>query len=178
MRQKIHHKSPALITFLIILWTLASCGGGSTTSETQATSTAPSTTIVLPVTDGKPDVSTILGIDSNNNGVRDEVEVSMATSVGNDAATWTGLIKLAQTYQSWLANPTKDKSIARSRILAALTLAKCIAKTSPRTIPELDLLMQELSIKTFSTAGRAQILNDMYIAAGAFVVPPSLGSTC
>jgi hypothetical protein len=79
---------------------LASCGGGGSPAAT----TTPTVTtevingITVPIApDTAANEATLKGVDSNNNGVRDDVERSIATNSPNSL---TGAIKYAKTIQA------------------------------------------------------------------------------
>ena len=175
----ISFRSVSLSTALCSAFVLSSCGGGGgggSQDSTAVATTAPA--IVLPPSSGSADMDTLLGKDVNQNGVRDEVEIAMSRSIGNDIATWTAMIQLAQLYQSWLANPTTDRSIARARLMAEAQAVSCLQKTSGRSVADAHLIVTELGLRTFTTRDRQKVMSDLAQAAGAFQVPTSLTSSC
>lgn len=98
-------KPKQLITLAAIVATcgllLASCGGGSSGSS--------ATTIngisVPPEPDATLNNATLAGVDSNSNGVRDDVERKIAQA-STTAAQFDASIRLAKAYQEVIVNPT------------------------------------------------------------------------
>ena len=174
--------SRAILTTLSVAFlagvALTSCGGGGGSQDSTATVTPQPPAIVLPPSNGSPDVGTLLGLDINQNGVRDEVEIAMYRAIGEDMPTWAATMKLAQLYQSWIANPTTDRSTARARLLAEAQAVACLSSTSSRTVADTHLIVRELALRTFTTRERQKIQSDMNQAAGAFQIPTSLASSC
>jgi hypothetical protein len=94
------------------LFFLTSCGGGdNTTTTTTTTPSVVATTevingITVPVApDATMNAATLKGVDSNNNGVRDDVERQISKAA-NSTSQFDTASKLANAYQALITNPT------------------------------------------------------------------------
>lgn len=108
-------------TVLLCTLLLASCGGGggsSTTSTGSVTGTPTVTTevingITVPVApDPVKNAATLAGVDSNNNGVRDDVERSLASMT--TSADYPSALKYAAAQQKLTISPipkTRDEAL-------------------------------------------------------------------
>jgi hypothetical protein len=108
------HKIPFIALVLAVPLLLSSCGGGG--SSGGSTSTTPTTTTneiingisVPPEPDPTANNATLAGIDSNSNGVRDDVERKIAERVSNQN-DFTATMKEAVVYEWLLSHPAKTK---------------------------------------------------------------------
>jgi hypothetical protein len=87
MNSKSFSKIIHLIGLFFITALIASCGGGSSTTTTSTTTTVINGISVPPEPDPVANNATLAGIDSNNNGVRDDVEIKMAKNNLNKIKT-------------------------------------------------------------------------------------------
>jgi len=119
---------PSIALFAIALTSLtvlSACGGGG-----GSTDTAPKTEVINGITvpiepDSAANASTVGGIDSNQNSVRDDVERSIAQQVAN-RVDFDKAITIAQTYQKAMV----DTSITtRSQALSLYKNIVCIGNT-------------------------------------------------
>lgn len=101
-----HSIKIAIITMMCGLF-LTGCGGGgggggnTTGSNTQTINGI----AVPPEPDSAQNNSTLAGIDTNNNGVRDDVERKIAASVTNQTQ-YNAKMTIAKTYQQILTSPS------------------------------------------------------------------------
>lgn len=104
----------------LALLLLAACGSGNGTSaQSQSTSQPPTVPQVIngiavpPEPDPVANNATLLGVDVNNNGVRDDVERQIATTYGVNAARYDAALRAAKSDQEYLiANGDPVKSTA------------------------------------------------------------------
>jgi hypothetical protein len=116
----------------LALLLLTACGSGNGTSaQSQSSSQPPAAPQVIngitvpPEPDPVSNNATLLGVDSNNNGVRDDVERKIATKYGANAGQYDGALRIARSDQGFLAaNGDPTKSTAAT--LAAATSGFCM----------------------------------------------------
>ena len=89
----------------------------------------------LPPDPGAPGDATLAGIDSNANGVRDDLEVAIGADYGNNHAAREVLYHAAITYQRFLLDPL-NAALEGFSFLAALGPCMASATGSPVTITE------------------------------------------
>jgi hypothetical protein len=98
-----------IATAILMLTLLTSCGGGGSSGGASTTPTATTEVIngiTVPVApDATANATTLKGVDSNNNGVRDDIERLIAQKLA-DQTLFTGSITLAGYYQKMLTDPT------------------------------------------------------------------------
>lgn len=91
---------------------LSACGGGSggdsTTGNTTPTVEKINGIEVPPAPDTAKNNATLAGVDSNSNGVRDDVERAIAKNV-KDLITYDASLKVANAYQDMITSPVKTR---------------------------------------------------------------------
>ena len=115
------------IIFTGILLLLAACGssGSQSASQPQSSNNKINGISVPPEPDPVANNATLLGVDSNNNGVRDDVERQIATTYGANAGQYDGALRVAKSDQGFLtANGDPIKSTAAT--IAAATSGFCM----------------------------------------------------
>lgn len=75
---------------------------------------------VPPVPDSTANLATVSGVDSNSNGIRDDVDRALATEFGQGAAAYQESATYARTLQAALVNP--DPSTIKNH----LALLRCV----------------------------------------------------
>lgn len=65
---------------------------------------------VPPMPDAKINNATIAGVDSDNNGVRDDVDRAIAEQSGGDMQVYREMIDVAKALQYYIVNPSKQTS--------------------------------------------------------------------
>ncbi len=81
---------------------LVGCGGGSGGGSKSEQING---IVVPPVPDSTANLATVSGVDSNSNGIRDDVDRALATEFGQGAATYQEAATYARTLQAALVNP-------------------------------------------------------------------------
>ena len=84
---------------MLVAVTLSACGGGSNTEKINGIS-------VPPLPNSTENQASIAGVDTNNNGIRDDVDRTLATEFGQNAAAHQVAVTFARTLQAALASPT------------------------------------------------------------------------
>jgi hypothetical protein len=92
-------RSTAVLLVLTSVFLLASCSGSGGSSGGGTTSVSRN----LPPDPGAVATATVAGVDTNNNGVRDEVEIALSKVITSDEQYAT-TIKAASAYQAILTN--------------------------------------------------------------------------
>lgn len=69
------------------------------------------------------------GIDTNGNGVRDDVDRLVAKVYGSDPAAYSGAMKLAKRVQSILAPESMDRSTVQSLLSSGVEEARCLSQS-------------------------------------------------
>jgi hypothetical protein len=146
-----------LIGLFFITALIASCGGGSSTTTTSTTTTVINGISVPPEPDPKINNATIAGIDSNNNGLRDDVEIAMASTKGyvpardNDIAkTYLQLINDNKLNSTEIGNLIKKINCNYINNPSSIDVQNVIINTQEREEAFAEKLYSALSAKTIS----------------------------
>lgn len=84
---------------------------------------------VPPQPDEKNNNSTLAGIDSNNNGVRDDVERGIAKEFGTIPTAYDLAMKKVKGYQTWFTQPAPTTREEGLKFLAAV---ECVDVPAPK----------------------------------------------
>ena len=106
-------------------------GGGSKSEQINGIA-------VPPVPDSTANLATVSGVDSNSNGIRDDVDRALATEFGQGAAAYQEAATFARTLQAALVNPgplTIENHIA---LLRCVSDSKKLADLQKITLATLD----------------------------------------
>ena len=89
---------------------LASCGGGSVTSSStqEITTTIVNGVEVPPAPDSEENNATLVGIDSDNNGIRDDVDIKIAEDFRNNEEKYSDAQEIAVIERKILNDPTEE----------------------------------------------------------------------
>ncbi len=122
-----------VIFFFACIFALASCGGGnssSTSSVSVITVEEINGITVPPLPDPKQNAATVAGIDSNSNGVRDDVERVAAKEFGLNVTKYKFAIEHAKSEQTLI---TQKNASAISEYINSVAC-------NPLSAKELDIL--------------------------------------
>lgn len=136
-------KPLALSLLLVSCLALASCGGGGG-SSTQ-TGEVINGISVPPEPDPTANNSTLAGIDSNGNGVRDDVERKIATDFGNNPTKYQDIFATTKAEQAILINPSEENIAAYKKVIACSVLYNLYSSEEIRSIRTLNLKTIERS---------------------------------
>lgn len=153
---------------------LASCGGGGGGTATAPTSSETIYGIPVPPATSA-DTSTVIGLDSNRNGLRDEVERALALDYGQKPAAYEAAVRLAKLYQTWLVSPPSTQTAARAAVLDEMRLSYCLSETPGVDREDARYMAQSIHLKTFSTPSRMQLRRDLYKLSGPIQFPATWG---
>ena len=91
----------------------------------------------LPIDPGIANDKTIIGIDSNKNGIRDDVEIAIFKEYPNSAKTRAVLLQYALALQMQMTQPFIDTTIATEVVREQSRASTCLSdEISPRKDPE------------------------------------------
>lgn len=157
------HTHPLFIAFLLPIL-LAGCGGGagvvSQANAAPGVNAAPSANefhgIAVPPEPDPVTNAALLGVDANNNGVRDDVEREIARVYGGNPDITIGALAVAKANQGYLsANGDVQKSTTATS--NAVLAGACIAqKLKNRPIDAYKVVDYIFSI-TFNTSERLSV---------------------
>jgi hypothetical protein len=115
-------KSVLTVISLFMVALLAGCGGGGGGDSGSPASTTRSATRNLPPDPGAAATATVAGVDTNNNGVRDEVERTLSDKITDDAKYQT-TINVAKAYQAVLISTPPTTRAEALKIYGAIQCA-------------------------------------------------------
>lgn len=143
------HKS-----ILLMLAVIAGCSGGS---SAQPSSTSQTPQVINGITvPPEPDPianATLLGVDSNNNGVRDDVDRQIATLYGADTNRYAAALQSAKSDQEYLVANGDPMKSTTATINAGMAGA-CIAEQFNAYWLESTKAIDKISPLTFNTPER------------------------
>lgn len=102
---------------------LVGCGGGTSGGSKSEQING---IVVPPVPDSTANQATVSGVDSNSNGIRDDVDRALATEFGQSAAAYQESATYARTLQAALVNPSA------STIENHIALLRCVRDSNKR----------------------------------------------
>lgn len=189
---KLFDKLLSFTSLILALLFLQGCGGGSGSKEATNVNAASSSGFAASSSMGASSVAAPLGgapassassssspslsgIDSNSNGVRDEVESYVAAQI-NEPAAREAALNYAKSIQSWLTLSNLSQLEAQAWIVKELDDYACL-KGKVGAYGARNLI-QEISIRTFNTAARIRAKQALLDAAGVFELPMQRADKC
>lgn len=120
-----------------------------------------------PMPDEKENSKTLLGIDVNKNGVRDDIEIYIYKNISQDKDVFNAYMQMARTDQLILAKYPNKKEVQRLRIKNNKNIY-CIKVIDEQS----EINAQKLSVMTrlaFNTKERRKV--DKWIAENSYEMP-------
>ena len=155
-------------------------GSPGSTGVTDLTTSASTTEVINGVTVPKVDAvaakATVKGIDANGNGVRDEIERSLAGIYGATPGTFTAAMKYAAKMQTQFDMGSANQSQAQAAVLSELQNFHCL--TSAVGDAAAREIADEVDLRTFNTQARRLERNRLLQAGGMFELPSSSAASC
>lgn len=108
----------------------------------------------LPPNPGAAVNATLRGVDTNLNGVRDEVERALFASYAQSPNLFNEAMKAAKFAQSYLVAGTSSAIDAQARLIAEVARARCLRNAVG--LKDGSTIAQEVELRTFNTAARRQ----------------------
>ena len=119
-----------------LLLVLSACGGSEGNTSTPPSTPSAETINGISVPPPPPSAmsdATIAGIDTDHNGVRDDIDRKIATEFGSNSAEYANALAHAQTLQAAIATPSAERSAAHIAKIVCLS-PEMLARTSPVTL--------------------------------------------
>ena len=172
-------------SFLFLCLNLAGCGGGGgTPAPTVATGSLSPVTptnvvgpIVVPPDPGPSASATVAGIDSNGNGVRDEVERALAITANGSLSDFQAILKPAAAAQVWLTKPTVTEAEALNLVMDEFKQARCLRSAIADPIKS-RLAAEAVQNQTFNTPERRKVRLTIRNQVGTIEVPLNGAISC
>jgi len=179
-------KTYNMLIIIAILLSVTACGGGSSAVSDVAQSVTDSLPadssyvgdLGTPPDPGASADTTVLGVDTNSNNVRDEVDIAIAARYPEDTVKRAALTQAASSIQDALAGVTASDSEASSAAMTAvIKAADCLAATS--SDPKGDMAFIEFQM--IDTQARAEAYEQFNLSAsGQFfaITDDNLADAC
>lgn len=120
--------------------------------------------------------ATLIGVDKNTNGVRDEVDRALAQSYGASASEYNAAVTFAASEQKWLLAAAGDQSSAKAMVLAELSSYGCL-KSKVGT-DRARIVADEVELRTFNINSRIRERRKLLQMAGVFELPIAVSEPC
>lgn len=147
---------------------LTSCGGSGGGENIKG--------INVPVDPGSAARSSLLGVDVNGNGVRDEVERSLASYANGSQSEFNAALKVAAGAQDWLkvqvATEAEAQAMVRDEVQRAVCLRANVAAQRGSEIAEL------VEAQTYDTAERRAARHRVLDAGGVMELTIPGSTSC
>ena len=156
----------AIVALAVVV--LVACGGGSQSSNTPAQNSPEviNGITVPPEPASTSNNATLAGIDSNNNGVRDDVERALAKKFGG-TADFPYALAYAKSYQQIVAGPAPSD---RNQALSQISIQVCGLKNAGAVIRGFG--MDDLVANTPTRKQSLQIFNNILVGYIHRELPP------
>jgi hypothetical protein len=167
-----------LTVFLACLVLSGCSGGGSATAAPAAIN--PATTVingvVVPPDPGTQARASLVGVDTNTNGVRDEVERGLAIYSGTTKVEFDAAMKAAAEAQSWLTKGILTEQEAQQLVLKEIQLAQCLLSST--TPDRARAIAEQIELRTFDTKLRRSERQKILEQGGTFELPSMGAASC
>jgi hypothetical protein len=124
--------------------------------------TAAQNGINLPPHPGSLADSTRIGVDANNNGVRDEVEIYLATKYGSNKEQYQKILEFVKKKQSILNIPLEDDEAAKKYNIWADS-SSCLSKKLGINDSEAASMYNDLTAQVFNNLERQTHFQDIML---------------
>ena len=161
-------KSLAALSLIALL---GACGGGSNGSTSNATVPLPANTfhgLVVPPDPGAAATATVAGVDTNQNGIRDEVDRYIAQTYGAEPIKFAAAQAVAKADQLLLITPTTDINAATAAVFANADAGVCLARKFQNDRVAVIRMSDDLVLRTFNTKDRQKQLQAISFKVGQF----------
>ena len=180
----------SLALFFVLLFACESNavnGGTTTTSATPAATPTPVATpaatallvnapgavemlhgFVVPPDPGAAATATVAGVDTNQNGIRDEIDRHIAQAYGEKAVEFVAAQALARAAQLLLITPAADVDAAIAGVYASANLGVCLTDRLQDDPTAAARINSDITQRTFNTSARQQHLQAISSKVGPF----------
>lgn len=132
-----------VIATAAVVGVIASCGGGGAAPDEKINGIS-----VPPVPDSTANSTTISGVDSNGNGIRDDVDRVLATEFGQSAAAYQEAVSYARTQQAALTLQTPTAIENHIALLRCVRDPKKLEELQKITLATLDAPIRKRAYAT------------------------------
>ena len=153
---------------------LSACGGGTTGttgSTANPTTSLPANTfngLVVPPDPGAAANATVAGMDTNNNGIRDEVDRYIAQTYGAEPAKFAAAQALAKASQLLLVTSTIDINVATAAFYADADSGVCAVRSFPNDQNAAIRMIDDIVLQTYNTRDRQKKYQAIAFKVGQF----------
>lgn len=150
---------------------LSACGGGSTGSTERTTAPLPINTfngILVPPDPGAAANATVAGVDTDHNGIRDEIDRYIAQKYGADLTKFAAAQALAKVQQLLLITPATDVNAATAALYADTDARFCAVRKFPNDQNAVVRLIDDIVAQTFNTKNRQKQFQAIGFKVGQF----------
>lgn len=140
-------RARTLRVIIAVLSALAGCGGGGGGGNESGQSQ-------LPPDPGAGATSTVAGIDTNLNGVRDEVERRLSDLYRSDPAALSAAMKTARGLQHVLAVDPNDSPAANALFESNIKAAGCLLQSLGNDASKASEVAARVYVLTYNTPAR------------------------
>ena len=150
---------------------LSACGAESSGSTASAATPLPVETFrghVIPPDPGAAATATVAGIDTNQTGIRDEVDRYIAQTYGADTTKFVTAQALARANQLLLVTLTTDLNAATAAVYANADSGVCLADKFENDPVTGIRMNNDMVLQTFNTKGRQKQSQAIVSKVGQF----------
>ena len=159
-------QSRLVLALLLSSLFLVSCGGGGGGGSSTTSNETINGIVVPPEPDATANNATLAGVDSNSNGVRDDVERQIAKAISSQADFSKSLLA-AKTYQTILTSPAPT---TRAQALSQYTPLVCLSKIPGEVPKKLRAISGDTSIENLTmNTGQRTVAMERFLGKLAFV---------
>ena len=166
-------KKLTITAMLIVVNLLVACGGSS--APPQSPASAPVTAvekingIVVPPDPGATKDDTVAGIDTDNNGIRDEIDRWIATQYGSTPGTAEAIGMLAKVGQKLMLSSPKTKTEALNIAYESIDTGGCVGDKLMKDNINAGSVFNELMLRTYNTKARINARKTVFELAGMII---------
>lgn len=147
---------------------------------TLAQSDAGGLVLTLPPDPGEAGLATLAGVDSDKDGVRDDVQRFVALNYPDSQRTQAALLQLAKGFQVWLEVPANDVNAAYAASQKSERAMECVYAVT--NADKAYAAINEIKLQVLNTDARQDLFfaTDKLLSGGIFETTPDFqsGSTC
>ena len=169
--QKSSMKVCKSFTALVLVVLLGACGDLSGASTANPKKPLPVDTfngLVVPPDPGKLSDKTIEGVDTDKNGIRDEIDRYIAQKYGSEKTKFAAAQELAKTDQLLLTTPTTDINAATTAMHASADSGVCHARKFRNDDLVGSRMMNDMVLQSFNTKARQKKYQEIAFKVGMF----------
>jgi hypothetical protein len=179
-----HKLAIQVLTLLASIVLISACGGGTASAQNQPSGTptavipgaAPAPVadelingIKVPPDPGADKDLTVAGVDTDGNGIRDEIDRWIATKFGNKPNILADIQKTAKGYQSLLVTSPVTREKALSAFYITLDNGICVGRKFAQLGINRSQITGEVWLRTYNTKERMDARKNVATAAGMIV---------